>query len=262
MLEDIMECARAAGEAALRYFRAPASVLHSNNKFNDSDIVTEADLESDRIIRELVASHYPAHSILSEESGLKDTLSEWEWVIDPVDGTTNFFAGLPYWAVSIGVRQNGVTRYGVVYAPALGEMFAAERGRGATLNGKPITCSAETRLSRSVICTGFPVDKDRNPDCNADNFLKLLPRVRGMRRLGSSAVDTVYTAAGFLDAYWELGLHEWDICAATLIAEEAGCVVTSIRPDKPISILVAPEALTDQILPLISEEQCRCRFID
>ncbi|MDE6079558.1 MAG: inositol monophosphatase [Duncaniella sp.] len=257
MLNQIIECARMAGEAALHYFRAPASVLHADNKFNDADIVTEADRASDAIIRDYVATHFPGHAILTEESGEREGASDWRWVVDPVDGTTNFFAGIPFWSVSIAVQYKGVTRYGVVFAPALGELFAATLGGGATLNGRPIECSRESKLSRSVVCTGFPVDKDRNPDCNADNFLAILPKVRDVRRLGSAALDCCYAGAGFLDAFWELALHEWDICAGVLIASEAGCSVTTIRPDRPFSILVAPPALNTQILALISPEPCK-----
>ncbi|MDE6556048.1 MAG: inositol monophosphatase, partial [Duncaniella sp.] len=245
----------------MAYFRAPSTILHADNKLNDSDIVTEADKASDRVIRNFVADHYPSHSILTEESGEKDLHSDWRWVVDPVDGTTNFFAGIPFWAVSIGVQYKGVTRYGVVYAPALNELFAAELDKGASLNGKKIHASEETKLSRCVVATGFPVTKDVDADCNADNFLAIMPKVRDVRRLGSSALDTSYTAAGFLDAYWELGLHEWDICAATLMARESGCLVETIRPDKPISILVGSPALCSQIRPLINEKPCIHRFI-
>ncbi len=166
-LGEVEALAREAGAAAMRYFRHNDR-LEMHNKLNDSDIVTTADKESEELITGYIRTHYPAHAILSEESGETAGTSGCRWVIDPVDGTTNFFSGLPAWAISIGVEREGRTELGVVFLPALGEMFSAERGKGAWLNGAPIRVSGQTALSRSVIATGFPVDKDTNPDNNLD----------------------------------------------------------------------------------------------
>lgn len=234
----------------MKYFRS-GNDIGMHNKLNDSDIVTIADKESERIIKDFIRTNFPDHAILSEESGETDGTASYRWVIDPVDGTTNFFAGIPFWAISIGVEYLGRTEIGVVYLPATGELFHAVRGKGAFLNGKPIRVSSETHLSRSVISTGFPVDKDTNPDNNLDNLAAIMPLVRDMRRLGSAASDMCYVAAGFLNGYWELNLHEWDVNAATLIVEEAGGICTRFRPDRGISLLCAPSAIHNQLLPLL-----------
>lgn len=234
----------------MKYFRS-GNDIGMHNKLNDSDIVTIADKESERIIKDFIRTNFPDHAILSEESGETDGTASYRWVIDPVDGTTNFFAGIPFWAISIGVEYLRRTEIGVVYLPATGELFHAVRGKGAFLNGKPIRVSSETHLSRSVISTGFPVDKDTNPDNNLDNLAAIMPLVRDMRRLGSAASDMCYVAAGFLNGYWELNLHEWDVNAATLIVEEAGGICTRFRPDRGISLLCAPPAIHDQLLPLL-----------
>lgn len=238
----------------MKYFRS-GNDIGMHNKLNDSDIVTIADKESERIIKDFIRSNFPDHAILSEESGETDGTTFYRWVIDPVDGTTNFFAGIPFWAISIGVEYRDRTEIGVVYLPATGELFHAVRGKGAFLNGKPIRVSSETHLSRSVISTGFPVDKDTNPDNNLDNLAAIMPLVRDMRRLGSAASDMCYVAAGFLNGYWELNLHEWDVNAATLIVEEAGGICTRFRPDRGISLLCAPPAIHNQLLPLLHASQ-------
>lgn len=231
-----------AGEVQLRYFRKDN--LRTSTKHNEADIVTEADRASEAAILNSISQSYPGHAILSEESGLTGSADpEYRWVIDPLDGTTNFRSGLPYFSVSIAVEHQGKTVVGVVYAPYLGEMFCAVRGQGATLNDNPIRHSRISTLERSVLATGFPVDKDTNPDNNLDNVAHLLPHIRGLRRLGSAAMDICYTAAGFLEGYWEMNLHRWDVAAGLLIAEEAGCRWGSFRSDRNESILVAAPAL-------------------
>ena len=251
LLEFAKGLARQAGNIQLSYFRDKN--LSICTKQNDFDIVTAADKASEQIISGGIRTAYPTHSILSEESGLSQTNdSEYQWVIDPLDGTTNFSAGLPLFNVSIGLKHKGETVVGVVFAPYLNEMFTAIKGRGAFLNGKPIHASDETMLSHSVIATGFPYDKAVNKDNNLDNLEAVLPKVRGLRRLGSAALDISYVAAGFLDGFWELALHEWDVCAATLIAGEAGAIVESLRPDRIISIVVAPEGIFGQLRSLLA----------
>ena len=250
MIEEIIALAHEAGDAAMTYFRHHQK-MQVANKLNDSDIVTNADKECERIIKEHIRANYPLHAILSEESGVTDGTADWRWVIDPIDGTNNFFAGIPLWAISIGVEHHGERKYGVVYLPAANEMFYAVRGKGAFLNGNPIHVSTEDNLSRSLISTGFPVDKDTNPDNNMDNLSKILPHVRDIRRLGSAATDICYVAAGFLDGYWELNLHEWDVNAALLILEEAGGKWTRFREDRGISLVCGPPAIHDRLYALL-----------
>lgn len=253
MIDDIIRCARGAGEIAMSYFRGHRK-MDIHNKLNDSDIVTTADKECETYIKSFIRDHYPSHSILSEESGETECGHDYRWVVDPIDGTSNFSAGLPLWAISIGVEHRGQTEYGVVYLPATGEMFHAVRGHGAFLNGADIHVSSQAKLSRSLISTGFPVDKAVTVDNNLDNFIRVLPLVRDIRRLGSASVDMCYTAAGFLEGYWELNLHEWDVNAAALIVTEAGGVYTRFREDRNISVVCAPPAIHTQLLPLLNQE--------
>ena len=256
LLADCIRWAKEAGQIHLEYFRS--GHLNIQSKFNDYDVVTAADKAAEELVIGRIKQNYPTHSILSEESGatLRDN-AEYRWVIDPLDGTTNFSNGLPYFSVSIGVEENGETVAGAVYAPYLGELFTAEKGKGAYLNSSPIKPSGKDQLAQAVVATGFPVDKDRNPDNNMDNLARVLPAVRGVRRLGSAAIDISYVAAGFLDAYWELNLHEWDVCAALLIASEAGAKHDFFRTDRNLSVLAAAPKIMPLISPLISKEPYR-----
>ena len=250
ILDHAMTMARAAGEVQLQLFRSQE--LEIATKQNDFDVVTAADKASEKIIVESINKNFPDHSALTEESGLSlKGNGEWEWVIDPLDGTTNYSAGLPWFNVSIGIKHNGETVAGVVYAPRLGEMFAATLNGGATLNGAPIKPSLTPTLSKAVISTGFPYDKATNPDNNLDNVQRVMPVIRGLRRMGSAALDICYVAAGFLDAYWELNLHEWDVCAAMLIAHEAGAITHRFRPDRNWCIIASNVPLASQLKDII-----------
>ena len=253
ILDLAKKMALEAGEIQLKLFRSQE--LEIATKQNDFDVVTAADKASEKIIIESISKNYPDHSILTEESGLSlHGNNEWEWVIDPLDGTTNYSAGLPWFNVSIGIKHKGETVVGVVYAPRLGEMFAAVKGQGATLNDLPISPSETPTLTKAVVSTGFPYDKAVNPDNNLDNFKRIMPVVRGLRRMGSAALDICYVAAGFLDAYWEMNLNEWDVCAAMLIAHEAGAYAERFRPDRNWSILASNKALQSQLSELLSDK--------
>lgn len=252
MLLNAVNIAKEAGKIQLEYFRSPG--LRIDIKLNESDVVTAADKASETIIIDRIKSLYPAHSILSEESGEEDRHSDFLWVIDPLDGTTNFSAGLPQFCVSIGLKHKGETIMGVVYAPYLDELFTAVRGEGAFFNGNRIKTGNKANIRQAVVSTGFPVDKDRTTDNNVDNLERVLPLVRGMRRMGAAAVDICYVAAGFLDAYWEMNLHEWDVCAGLLIASEAGATEYRFRNDRNISVLVASPEIGKAIAPLLSSK--------
>lgn len=251
LLIDALDCARRAGAVVMSYFRSPAA-LDIRTKLGDADIVTAADRASETLIKDFIRTRYPSHSILSEESGEDRREGGYRWVIDPLDGTTNFSAGLPIWSISIGIEHDGHTEIGIVFAPYLNEMFHAVRGQGAYLNGEPIKVAGPCRLSQAVVSTGFPVDKLDNPDNNLDNFKRVMPQVRGIRRLGSAAVDMSYVAAGFLNAFWEINLHEWDVNAASLIVTEAGGKVTRFREDRNVSLLCGSPSAHDEILPLLA----------
>lgn len=249
-LEAALDMAREAGNVLMSHYRR--SDLASSTKQNSFDVVTEADKASEALIVKRIGERFPSHSVLAEESGASgDAAAEWQWVIDPLDGTTNYSQGLPVFCVSIALRYKATTVVGVVYAPALGELFEAVRGGGARLNGKPIGCSRKQEPDRMVVATGVPYDKGVNPDNNLDNIVRVAPRVRGIRRMGSAAIDLSYTAAGFFDAYWELNLQPWDVAAGALIVEEAGGVVEPIRTNRNVSVIAGSRESLSVFRPLI-----------
>lgn len=243
LLEAALAMAEGAGKIHMQYFRK--SNLEQSTKLNDSDVVTIADKESEAFILDYIRRHFPQHGIISEESGKDHDEREWRWVVDPLDGTTNFAMGIPVFCVSIALEHNKEAVLGVVYAPCLGECFYAVKGSGAWLNGFPIRCSGKSEMSKAVVATGMPYDRNDNPDNNLAEISRMALRVRGIRRMGSAAIDLCYTAAGFLDAYWELNLNRWDVAAGQLIATEAGVIVESIRSNRNHSLLASnPHLLT------------------
>ena len=250
MLAFARNCAKEAGKIQLSYFRG--NHLHIETKFNMHDVVTVADKESERYIIGEIKRTYPEHAILGEESGMHAGDSEYCWVIDPLDGTNNYSQGLPVFTVSIGLQYRGETLLGVVYAPYLNELYTAIRGKGAFLNNVPIHVSDKTELDRSVLATGFPYDKGIHPVNNIDNLSRILPHLRGIRRMGSAAYDLCGVAAGFLDGYWELGLKLWDVCAGVLIVQEAGGHVEPFREDRGIAILAGNAGIVEKMKEYIS----------
>lgn len=248
-LASAQHMGREAGRVLKGYFRRRD--LGIEDKGSAFDIVTEADKASERLIIDYLHEHYPTHAILSEESGDDHRTARCRWVIDPLDGTVNYSAGIATYCVSIGLMVDGETRLGYVYAPSLDEEFFAVKGKGAYGPGGRLQAKATTELQRAVVSTGFPYDKATNPDNNLDRVARVMPRVRGLRRLGSAAMDLCYVAAGWLDGYWELNLKEWDACAGELIAQEAGAIVTRYRNDHGICILAACPAIAKQLFPLI-----------
>lgn len=237
LLECAIIMARTAGDVLLKYFRT--SHLEIETKTNEFDVVTIADKASEKVIKQFIHGNFPEHGIISEESADEKSDSEWCWIIDPLDGTTNYSQGLPNFSISIALRHWQDTIIGVVYAPYLGEIFHAVKGCGAFLNGKQINCSSKKYLDKAVLATGVPYDKMTNPDNNIREISIIALKVRGIRRLGSAALDLSYVAAGFFDGYWELNLNIWDVAAGVLLVEEAGGVTTPIRTDRKISILAS-----------------------
>ncbi|MFN6965104.1 MAG: inositol monophosphatase family protein [Pyrinomonadaceae bacterium] len=220
MLNFAVETARAAGGLLLEKFGRITAVT----KKGDINLVTEADLASEALIIERIKSHFPRHSILAEESGEAVVVggdSRWKWIIDPLDGTTNFAHGYPCFCVTLALEHDGEVVIGVTYDPTRNELFTAERGQGASLNFKPIHVSTTPKLSESLVVTGFPYDfKSR------ENFARHLTEFmlgsRGVRRDGSAAIDMAYVACGRFDGFWEEGLNPWDVAAGVLMIEEAG----------------------------------------
>jgi myo-inositol-1(or 4)-monophosphatase len=193
-----------------------------------TDLVTEFDQRSEQLIVGAITQQFPGDSILAEEGGAQDR-GERRWLIDPLDGTTNFAHGLPFFCVSIGLEIAGRPDVGVVAVPALDWIFAAARGQGATLNGRPIRVSATSRLSEALLATGFPYDNATSPENNFDRFVHLYKCTQGVRRVGAAALDLCMVAAGWMDGYWERKLKPWDMCAGAVIVEEAGGRVTDYK---------------------------------
>ena len=203
----------------------------------DIDLVTEADIAAEQLIIDRIRSHYPRHGILAEESGeavVIDGGSLWKWIIDPLDGTTNYAHGYPCFCVSIGLEHEGVLQIGVVYDPMRNEMFAGERGQGATMNDRRIRVSEVEELNRAMMCTGFPYNVRERPDFARD-FANFTMNAQAVRRDGSAAIDLAYVACGRFDGFWEDGLNPWDMAAGVLLIQEAGGRVTNFA-DQPLSI--------------------------
>lgn len=250
-LDDAIRMARAAGDIQLSYFRS--ANVKTDTKSNVFDIVTIADKESEKVIKSMIHDLYPEHGIISEESDPEHTEREWTWIIDPLDGTTNFSQGLPGFCTSIALAHFGEPVVGVVFAPYLNELFHAVKGKGAFRNGSPIKCSSKSALDSAMVASGYPYDRRENPDNNIAQADSVIPLVRGYRCMGSAAIDLCYVASGFYDAYWELNLKIWDIAAGRLIAEEAGAVTKDIRKDRGYAILTATSAIADILLEYIKK---------
>ncbi len=220
MLDFAIETARKAG-----------AYICGHEKFNVErkgriDLVTDVDKGSEEIIVAAIKERFPEHSVLAEEGGANGVESDYQWVIDPIDGTTNFVHGLPLFCVSIALYNKGIPQIGVCFNPARDELFYAERGRGAYLNGKSIFVSDEQTLVDSLVVTGFPYDVTEI-DPVIDRFKRVVKKAGGVRRLGSAAIDICYVAAGYLDGYWETSLRPWDMAGAVVVLTEAGGKISS-----------------------------------
>jgi myo-inositol-1(or 4)-monophosphatase len=223
MLELAIQAAREAGAIIQDFAARRFDIIHKGR----INLVTEADLASEKHIKELITAHYPAHQILAEESGISHHEdAEYCWIIDPLDGTTNFAHGLPCYSVSIGIEHKGEVIIGVIYDPSRDELFAATRGAGATLNGDPIHVSAIADLEKALLVTGFPYDVRERMSYYSPAWEAFLAKSQGVRRLGSAAIDLAYVACGRLDGFWEWGLNPWDCAAGWLLIEEAGGQLT------------------------------------
>src|SRR5688572_16750585 len=223
MLNFAIETARQAGQILLEKFGRTTVT-----KKGDINLVTEADLASEAHIIERIKSYHPKHSILAEESGEAVVIggdAAWKWIIDPLDGTTNYAHGYPCFCVTLALEHDGDVVLGVTFDPTRDELFAAERGRGATLNGKSIRVSSTDKLGNALIVTGFPYDFKHRRDF-ARHLTDFLLSSRGVRRDGSAAIDMAYVACGRFDGFWEEGLNPWDMAAGLLLIEEAGGQVT------------------------------------
>lgn len=232
---------REAGALLRRAYDEPISITHKGK----IDLVTQADRESEQYILSALQTHYPEHAVLAEESGGlsigEPGKSVLTWLIDPLDGTTNFAHRFPVFAVSMGARDAQGFLVGVVYDPLRDECFSAARGQGAFLNGARIHVTSVADLGQALVATGFPYDRHEAHDNNTAAFARFQRRAQGVRRAGSAALDLAYVACGRLDAFWELRLHAWDVAAGTLVVREAGGKVTDYRGNED-----SPELLTGQ----------------
>ncbi len=229
MLENIVEISRSAGEIIREGFGRQIEIDY---KTGDNNLVTEIDLAAEKAIIDYVKSNFPGHNILSEESGTTDKKGTYTWVIDPLDGTTNFAHGLPIFSVSIGIIKDKEILHGAVYDVMRDIMYTAEKGKGAFKNGKPISVNKNSELNTGFLVTGFPYSIKENPDFTVERFISFLMNSRAVRRLGSAAIDFCYVAEGVFDGFWEVFLNPWDICAGKLICEEAGGLVTDYNGNK------------------------------
>ena len=237
--------ARAAGEV-LRQWQGRISAREKA----PADLVSEADLASQRLIQRRIACDFPEHGFLGEEEEFSQTSPndyEYCWIVDPLDGTTNYVHGLTGWCVSIGLSHNGKALAGCVYDPDRDLCYTAARGEGAHCNGQPLRVSDTTALHEALVAVSFPAGVERNSP-NVESFLKLLPAVRAFRRLGSAALNLCYVASGQLDAYWTGSIHPWDAAAGLLMVEEAGGVASTATGETvPLELRSLIVAATPQL---------------
>ena len=245
-----VDAARAAGRLLREHVDEPRRIAY---KGRPTDLVTEMDGRAEALIVERLRRAFPDDAILAEELGAAPGPSGRRWLVDPLDGTTNYAHGLPIFAVSVALEREGRVELAVAYDPTRDELFVAERGAGATLNDVPLAVSGTATLGESLLVTGFPYDIRTTTDTNLPEYAAFSVRARAVRRLGSAVLDLAYVAAGRFDGYWELRLGPWDVAAGVLLVEEAGGRVTDLEEgpldlDAPRVVasngLVHPELLT------------------
>ncbi len=245
-LEVAVAAAEAAGEVLRGGFGGEQAVRYKG----EVDLVTEVDERAEGVIGDLLREAFPDHGMLAEEGGKLRGEGDSRWIVDPLDGTTNYAHGLPIFAVSIALERAGEVVLGVVHDPMRGETYVAERGGGATLNGEPIRVSETDEPIRALLVTGFPYDRADMPAA-VELFGRLTALTQGVRRLGAAALDLCYVAAGRLDAFYERGLHAWDVAAGSLILVEAGGRITDYRGrdlDLEVGEVVASNGLLHPVL--------------
>jgi myo-inositol-1(or 4)-monophosphatase len=248
-LELAERAARAAGEVLLSYYgRAPEGL---GSKTSATDPVSDADREAERVIRELLSAERPHDGLIAEEGSRIEGERGRRWIVDPLDGTVNFLYGLRAWGVSIALEDSDGLAVGVVFNPVSGECFAAERGEGATLNGRPIHVTHCRSLDRAMVATGFSYEAPRRAE-QAQLLVRLLPRIRDLRRAGAAALDLAYVAAGRVDAFYERGLKPWDEAAGRLLVHEAGGVTADLEGEPHGVAAAATPELLDELLPLVA----------
>lgn len=257
-LEHVKNVGIGAAYGSAEILRNHFGGLTTIQKKGPEDLVTAADIESERHIVDAIRARFPDHDIYAEESREKHHMdSDFKWIIDPLDGTTNYAHQVPIFSVSIAFSVSGEIRVGIVLQPMTGELFVAVKNKGAWLNGRPIAVSEGQRLSEALLVTGFPYDVKTNSRPYMARFEKMLNAARGIRRLGSAAVDLCYVACGRFEGFWEEHLQPWDTAAGVLIAEEAGAKITDFSGDaytidKP-EILATNHHVHDEMRTILNE---------
>lgn len=258
MLFVAVDAARRAGTTLAEHVGGQREIIYKG----EINLVTEMDRRAEQIVVSAIRSAFPSHGILAEEEARIENGSRFLWIIDPLDGTTNYAHGYPNFSVSIGLEEAGEVIAGVVYDPLRDEMFTAIKGQGAALNSRPIRASGVDSLIRSLLATGFPYDRVVSPVNNLVHFNRMIMASQEIRRSGSASLDLCAVAAGRLDGYWELKLQPWDVAAGCLIVREAGGVVSdftgqrfSIR-DK--EIVASNGKIHQQMLDVLNLEEKRC----
>jgi len=248
--------ARDAGNLLKEKFNSKHEV-HYKGEIN---LVTEADKMSEDLIIAAINSSFPDHGILSEESPAQNSSAKLRWIIDPLDGTTNYAHGYPVFCVSIALENEGVIVLGVIYDPLREDMFVAERGKGAYLNGKKLKVSPTATLSRSLLATGFPYDIRMSKDNNLNYFNLMAVEAQAIRRAGAAALDIAYLAAGRFDGFWELKLMPWDVAAGCLMVEESGGVISDMSGGQwdisSPNVLVSNGLIHEQMISVFKRGAC------
>lgn len=227
LLNIAINAARQAGDIIVRHFDQVDRIKPTAKGLND--YFCEVDIKAEQAIINTIHKAYPHHGILAEESGIKNSDSDTVWIIDPLDGTSNYLHGFPFFSVSIAVQINGRIEHGIVFDPIRHECFMATRGRGARLNDRRIRVSKQTQLSDSLLGTGVPFRDATLAKRYMPTFEALLGKCAGVRRTGSAALDLAYVASGRLDGFWEFGLKPWDIAAGILLIQESGGMICDLR---------------------------------
>jgi myo-inositol-1(or 4)-monophosphatase len=252
-----LDAAIAAAQAAGRLLRQHWNETHLVRWKGQADPVTEMDRQAEELIADMLRQSYPTYGLVGEEGGEQFLSDAPRWLVDPLDGTTNYMRGYPLFAVSIGLEREGQLVAGVVYNPVLDELFAAQRGQGATLNGKPIHVAPTTDLRSSVLASGFPYDARQDENNNGTHWASFLRRVLSMRADASAALDLCHVAMGRIDGFWELVLGPWDMAAGVVIVEEAGGRVTQVsgEPFSPYqpTVLASNGHLHAEMLAVLNE---------
>lgn len=255
MIDKIIEISKEAGELIRDSFRTSFQMEY---KTGASNLVTEIDKKSEKIIIDYVKKNFPGHGIMAEETGEQDKSAEYIWFIDPIDGTNNFAHGLPIFSVSIGVQKNGKTIAGVVYDVMQDIIYSCEAGGGAYANERKLKVSTNADLEQSMLVTGFPYDMAERGDSLLRVFGAFLKKARGIRRLGSAALDLCYVADGVFDGFWEGFLYPYDVCAGSLLVEEAGGKTTDYSGQNEIfkyQILATNGKVHSEMLEIINKNK-------